>query len=77
MLLGFFFDSVGFGEWVVLLAVLLVVVGPKRLPALARQLGHFVARLRQMANAFSRELMSMDSPTEAEETKDYGAHADS
>lgn len=77
MLLGFFFDSVGFGEWVVLLAVLLVVVGPKRLPALARQLGHFVARLRQMANAFSRELMSMDSPTEAEETKDHGAHADS
>jgi len=37
VLLAFLFDSAGFGEWFVLLAVVLVVVGPKNLPSTARR----------------------------------------
>lgn len=61
MALAFIFESVGFGEWFVLLAVVLVVVGPKRLPETARKLGRIYARLRRTADAFTRQLMEMDS----------------
>ena len=37
MTLAIVFDSVGAGEWLVLLAVLLIVMGPKRLPSTARR----------------------------------------
>ena len=61
MLLAFLFDSAGFGEWFVLLAVVLVAVGPKNLPAAARKLGQWYARLRRHAEAFKRQLMEMDA----------------
>ena len=60
-MLAFIFDSVGFGEWFVLLAVVLVVVGPQKLPATARKLGSYYARLRRAADSFRRQLMEMDS----------------
>lgn len=55
------FDSVGFGEWFVLLAVVLVVVGPKNLPSVIRKLGRYYAKFRRSADAFKRELMDIDS----------------
>ncbi|HBJ58958.1 MAG TPA: hypothetical protein DDY72_00425 [Verrucomicrobia bacterium] len=61
MTLAFLFDSVGFGEWVVLLAVILVVVGPKRLPATARKFGQYYAKFRRAAETFKRQLLDMDS----------------
>ncbi len=61
MTLAFLFDSVGFGEWVVLLAVILIVVGPKRLPATARKFGQYYAKFRRAAESFKRQLLDMDS----------------
>ena len=61
MLLAVIFDSVGFGEWFVLLAVVLIVVGPKRLPATARNLGKWYNKIRRTADEFKRQLMEMDT----------------
>ena len=60
MLLAFLFDSAGFGEWFVLLAVVLVAVGPKNLPSAARKLGQWYARFRRHAEGFKRQLMELD-----------------
>lgn len=58
------FDSVGAGEWLLLLAVILVVVGPKRLPGMLRNIGNYYAKFRRMADNFRRQLMDMDSEFE-------------
>lgn len=60
MVLALIFDSVGFGEWFVLLAVALVVVGPKNLPSAARKIGKVYAKFRRAADAFKRQIMDMD-----------------
>jgi len=60
MVLAFLLDSAGFGEWFVLLAVVLIVVGPKRLPETARKLGSFYSKFRRAAENFKRELLDMD-----------------
>lgn len=68
---AFFFESVGGGEWLVLLAVVLIVVGPKNLPSAARKMGQVMSRLRRAADEFKRQLMSMDEEMRkaAEEVK--------
>ena len=58
------FDSVGAGEWLVLLAVLLVVVGPKRLPSVIRSFGNHYAKFRRAAESFKRQIMEMDTEFE-------------
>ena len=60
MVLAILFDSAGFGEWFVLLAVVLIVVGPKRLPETARTIGRFYSKFRRAAENFKRELLDMD-----------------
>ena len=55
------FDSVGFGEWFVLLAVVLVVVGPKNLPSTARKIGQYYSRFRRAAESFKRQILDMDT----------------
>ncbi len=57
---AFVFDSVGGGEWLVLLAVILIVVGPKNLPSAARKMGQVMSQLRRAADEFKRQLMTMD-----------------
>jgi len=64
MLLAFVFDSVGAGEWLVLLAVLLVVIGPKNLPSTLRKMGNYYAKFRRAADSFKRQLMDMDRELE-------------
>ncbi len=64
MAFALIFESVGAGEWLVLLAVLLIVVGPRRLPAAARKLGTAAARFRRAADAFRRQLLEMDAELE-------------
>lgn len=59
-MLGFIFESVGGGEWLVLLAVILIVVGPKNLPSAARKMGKVMSQLRRAADEFKRQLMTMD-----------------
>ena len=66
MALAIIFDSVGAGEWLVLLAVLLVVMGPKRLPSTARKIGTYYAKFRRAADSFKRQLMDMDLEMERE-----------
>ena len=66
MTLAIIFDSVGAGEWVILLAVLLVVMGPKRLPSTARKIGTYYAKFRRAADSFKRQLMDMDLEMERE-----------
>ena len=61
MTLAFIFDSAGFGEWMVLLAVVLIVVGPKRLPETARKIGQYYAKFRRAAEGFKRQLLDMDT----------------
>jgi len=80
MTLAFVFDSVGFGEWFVLLAVVLIVVGPRRLPSAARTLGQYYSKFRRAADNFKRQLMDMDTEferaaSEVENTVDDGSGA--
>ena len=56
---AFVFDSIGGGEWLVLLAVILIVVGPKNLPSAARKMGQVMSKLRRAADEFKRQLMTM------------------
>ena len=57
---AFVFDSVSGGEWLVLLAVILIIVGPKNLPSTARKVGEIMSKLRRAADEFKRQLMTMD-----------------
>ena len=66
MTLAILFDGVGAGEWLVLLAVLLVVMGPKRLPSTARKIGAYYSKFRRAAESFKRQLMDMDLEMERE-----------
>lgn len=61
MTLAFIFSGVGAGEWFVLLAVLLIVVGPKRLPETARTIGKYYSKFRRAAENFKRQLLDMDT----------------
>ena len=66
MTLAIVFDSVGAGEWLVLLAVLLIVMGPKRLPSTAPKIGSYYSKFRRAADSFKRQLMDMDLEMERE-----------
>ena len=66
MTFAIIFDSVGAGEWLVLLAVLLVVIGPRRLPETARKFGAYYAKFRRAAESFKRQLLEMDYEMERE-----------
>ena len=66
MTLAILFDSVGAGEWLVLLAVLLVVIGPKNLPSTARKIGSYYSNFRRAADSFKRQIMDMDLEMERE-----------
>ena len=75
MLLAFITESIGFGEWFVLLAVVLIVMGPKRLPGTARKLGEYYAKFKRASEAFRRELLDMDRQISAFES-DVASAAD-
>jgi Tat protein translocase TatB subunit len=62
--------SIGTGEWVVLFVVVLIVVGPKRLPEMARKAGRMMEMFRRAADEFKDQLMNMD-----QETSSGGGHA--
>ncbi len=52
------FLGVGIPEILLVLILALIVVGPKRLPEAAAQIGRTVGQLRRYANEFRREFMS-------------------
>lgn len=57
---AFLTGSVGTGEWIVLFVVVLIVVGPKRLPEIARKIGRTMEMFRRAADEFKEQLMSID-----------------
>src|SRR5271157_3687221 len=54
-------------EMVFLLVLALVVVGPKKLPGLARQMGKYMAEFKRASNEFKRQLESEMMNIELEE----------
>lgn len=72
--LAFLMESVGVGEWIVLLAVILIVVGPQRLPEMARKMGRWAETFRRAADEFKRQIMTMDEEVHKQET-DYMNYA--
>ena len=46
----------GFGELLLIGIVALIVIGPKELPTVFRQLGRFTGKIRRMAREFSRAM---------------------
>lgn len=76
MPLALIFDTVGFGEWFVLLAVVLIIVGPKKLPSVARQIGAMYGKFRRKAEVFKRELMDMDREVENEVNRTFTIDGD-
>jgi Tat protein translocase TatB subunit len=48
--------NIGSGEFVVILLVALIVLGPQRLPEAARQIGKVMGDLRRVSSGFQNEL---------------------
>lgn len=55
--------NIGGAEFLVIMLVALVVLGPERLPQVARQLGQTVESLRRMARGFQSEFEAAARPT--------------
>ena len=66
--LAFLTDNAGAGEWVVLFVVILIVVGPKKLPEVVRKIGRTMEMFRRAADEFKDQLMSMDLETHTPST---------
>ncbi len=60
---GFIFNSLGAGEILLVLVVVLLFFGAERLPDIARTLGQAINKMRRAANDFSSEIMNRDSFT--------------
>jgi sec-independent protein translocase protein TatB len=65
--------GLGWGEMVVIGIVALIAIGPKELPAVLRTIGHWVGKVRRMANEFQGQFQ--EALREAELT-DLQKHAD-
>ncbi len=57
---AFLTGSAGTGEWIVLFVVILIVVGPKKMPEVARKIGRMMEMFRRAADEFKDQLMTMD-----------------
>ena len=61
--------GIGGGELVLIAVVALVVVGPKDLPKLLRQLGRFVGKMRRIADEFRTSFEDMARQSELDELR--------
>jgi Tat protein translocase TatB subunit len=59
--------DIGFWELAVIAIVALLVVGPERLPKLARDAGHWAGKLRRFVNQTKREIETELRITEGKE----------
>ena len=48
--------DIGFSEFFLIFLILLIVVGPKRLPGLAKTAGHWIGKARSMVSAVRTEI---------------------
>lgn len=70
---AFLTDSAGAGEWIVLFVVILVVIGPKRMPEVARKIGRMMEMFRRAADEFRDQLMTMDQEPHVEKKPEIPA----
>lgn len=61
--------DLGWSEMGIVLLVALLVLGPKEMPKLARDLGRWVGKARALAREFQRSLEDMARETELEDVK--------
>jgi sec-independent protein translocase protein TatB len=61
--------DIGWSEMAVILVVALIVIGPKDLPRVARQIGRWTAKARGMAREFQRSLDDMAREAELQDIK--------
>ncbi|WP_035485396.1 Sec-independent protein translocase protein TatB [Geminicoccus roseus] len=62
--------DLAWSEMAIIMVVVLVVVGPKDLPRLARTLGQWVAKGRSMAREFQRHIDDMAREADLQDLKD-------
>ncbi len=72
---AFLTESVGTGEWIVLFVVILIVVGPKRLPDVVRKIGRTMEMFRRAADEFKDQLMTMDQESHSGSDSSTGSTA--
>lgn len=61
--------DLGWSEMMVILVVALIVIGPRDLPRVARNVGRWVAKARAMAREFQNQLEDMARETELDKVK--------
>jgi len=65
------FFNIGTAELLLIFAIALIVVGPRRLPQIARDFGKVVNDLRKMSQEFTKDLtLELDASSEESETDD-------
>lgn len=68
--IAFFGGSIGPGEILLVLIVALLLFGAKRLPAIARSLGHALAEFKRSANNLKEDLLQESLPRESAQAKE-------
>jgi Tat protein translocase TatB subunit len=62
------FFNIGTAELLLIFAIALIVVGPRRLPEIARSIGKIMRDLRQMSQEFTVDMMrEIDAPPKSEQ----------
>ena len=64
------FGRLGMGELIIILAVVLIVFGPAKLPALAKSMGQAVAEFRKGTKEISKEFEDLAKEESAKEEAD-------
>ncbi|MSP96734.1 MAG: Sec-independent protein translocase subunit TatB [Betaproteobacteria bacterium] len=67
--------DVGFSEMMVIAVVALIVIGPERLPKVARTLGHLVGRLQRYVNDVKADINREMELEELRKLKDEFQHS--
>ena len=68
-------DTLTFPELITILVVGLVVLGPDKLPGMARQAGEWLAKLRTMSSNLQREVRDVLDEPEMQSLKELGEFA--
>lgn len=66
------FGKIGAGEIILVLAIILLVFGPTKLPALAKSIGQAFSEFRKSAKGIAKEFdedLKEDAETKSEENK--------
>jgi len=69
------FGSLGFPEILLILALALIIFGPKKLPQMGRSLGRAMAEFRRASNEIKRTLEDEVDLEEREKREDESPHA--